>query len=129
MGLPVVSHSAIGQVEMRTLALIPARAGSKGIPGKNWKPFAGGGSLAARAWFIGTFVCDSAYVSTDKDKDEAFAAPPWTMPCIQRPPELAQDDTPMLPVVQHALRTIKSEHDVIVLLQPTQPLRKLEHIK
>jgi CMP-N,N'-diacetyllegionaminic acid synthase len=48
----------------------------------------------------------------------------------QRPAELAQDDTPMPAVVQHALQQIPGQpDDIIVLLQPTQPLRKPEHVQ
>lgn len=104
---------------MRTLALIPARAGSKGIPGKNWRPF-NGSTLVDRAVWIGMQTCRETWISTD-------GKPIGNT--ISRPAHLCQDDTPMLPVIQHALRAICSDHDVIVLLQPTQPLRKPEHIK
>ena len=46
-----------------------------------------------------------------------------------RPPALAQDDTPMLPVLQHALTALRGDgFDTVVLLQPTSPLRRAEHI-
>lgn len=49
---------------------------------------------------------------------------------IRRPAELAQDDTPMIAVVRHALDAIPGEpDDIIILLQPTQPLRKPKHVQ
>jgi CMP-N-acetylneuraminic acid synthetase len=51
---------------------------------------------------------------------------------FMRPPELAQDDTPMLPVIQHAVDTLAADGwttDVIVLLQPTSPLRRASHVR
>lgn len=49
---------------------------------------------------------------------------------VRRPPELAQDDTPMIAVVQHVLAQIPGpENQIIVLLQPTQPLRTAAHVQ
>lgn len=49
---------------------------------------------------------------------------------IQRPPELARDDTPMLDVVKHALAEIQGPDDQVVLIvQPTQPLRQPKHLR
>lgn len=105
---------------MKTLALIPARTGSKGIPGKNTRLFFGQ-PLWKWAYRIGEAVCDYAWLSTDA---------PWQFSgvnILHRPATLAQDDTPMLPVVQHALDRLKG--DVVMLLQPTQPLRTVEHVR
>lgn len=127
MGLPVVSHSAIGQVEVRTLALIPARAGSKSIPGKNRRLF-DGVTLVHKAIRVALDAhCTRTVVSTD---DPLIAADcrSWVT-VLDRPANLAQDDTPMLAVVQHALAFDWGDCDVVVLLQPTQPLRTALHVR
>lgn len=111
---------------MRTLGLIPARAGSKGIPGKNRRLFVGV-PLVYRALSIGRATCDHAVISTDEPDAHGSLI-------LHRPPELAQDDTPMFPVVKHALDYYLDHPglglypDAIVLLQPTQPLRTIEHV-
>jgi CMP-N-acetylneuraminic acid synthetase len=110
---------------LTTLALIPARSGSKGIPGKNVRMFAGR-PLLAWATKVGRKVCDRAVVSTD---DPTYAAA-GRVDVILRPPGLATDETPMLPVIQHALKSLEPwRPDVVVLLQPTQPLRTPGHVR
>lgn len=121
--------SAAGQV----LAIVPARGGSKGVPGKNVRPLAGRSLLdyvaqAARA----SGVIDRIVLSTDaEDVAEAGRAAGLEVP-FMRPVELAADDTPMLPVLQHAVDHVSGAGwvpDVVVLLQPTSPLRQPEHIR
>lgn len=111
---------------MKTLALIPARAGSRGIPNKNMRIF-WGRPLAGWAIKIGKETCDQTYVTTD-DPNIGLLASQYGASVVLRPKELAQDDTPMLPVVQHALDTIDDDPDAVVLLQPTQPLRTPKHV-
>ena len=112
---------------MRTLALIPARAGSKGIPGKNIRDFAGK-PLYLWAWDVGRFTCDDVLVTTDYEQLTVTRK-------IVRPERLCWDNTPMIAVVKHALQEVLDHPewgmypDVIVLLQPTQPLRKPEHVR
>lgn len=130
---------------MSTTALIPARSGSKGIPGKNLREL-GGASLIEHA-----IACAKnagiahRVVSTDiwplswpsiglqlNRPDESFEFIPYISETryLQRPAELAQDDTPMYAVVQHAAEALKLQpEDSIVLLQPTQPFRKPEHVR
>jgi CMP-N-acetylneuraminic acid synthetase len=117
---------------MRTLALIPARAGSKGIPGKNTRDFNGAPLLC---WAINTAFLSKVpawlYVSTDSEEIADLAASWGALWPIMRPAELAQDDTPMLAVVQHALAEVEQRGivpDVVMLLQPTQPLRTYQHL-
>jgi N-acylneuraminate cytidylyltransferase len=114
---------------MRTLALIPARAGSKGIPGKNTRDFNGKPlylhAIDAAKAALGP---DRVVVSTD---DEAIMTDPRVPWWVRRPPELSTDDTPMLAVVKHALPFIVDLGewtDAIVVLQPTQPLRTKQHV-
>ncbi len=108
---------------MQALGLIPARGGSRGIPGKNLA-LLGGRSLLA-------WTCEQALasdrlarhaVSTDSP-EIALAARELGVEVIDRPAELAADETPMLDVVQHALAQARGA-DPVVLLQPTSPLRR-----
>lgn len=114
---------------MTTLALVPARSGSKGVPGKNTRDFCGR-PLMAWAIQIGRLTCDETYVSTD-DPNIGLLASQYGAKVIVRPAELATDEAPMLPVIQHALAALEGtfEPDVVVLLQPTQPLRTADHVK
>jgi CMP-N-acetylneuraminic acid synthetase len=115
------------------LGLVPARGGSKGVPGKNIRPLAGRPLLeyTARA-ALASGVLQRVVLSTDAPEiADAGRAVGLDVPFL-RPAALAQDDTPMLPVVRHAIDTLASEGwaaDVIVLLQPTSPLRRPEHIR
>lgn len=115
------------------LAIIPARGGSKGLPGKNLLPLAGR-SLVARAAAAAreSGVVDRVILSTDSAAiaDEGRRAG-IEVPFL-RPPALAQDDTPMLPVVLHAVEALEAEGwspAIILLLQPTSPLRQPAHLR
>jgi CMP-N,N'-diacetyllegionaminic acid synthase len=106
------------------LALIPARGGSKGIPGKNLQ-LVGGTSLVGRAILRarGARGIGRVVVSTDSAEISSEAIR-WGAEVLERPPDLARDETPMLGVLQHACGTFrKREANVraIVLLQPTSP--------
>jgi CMP-N-acetylneuraminic acid synthetase len=117
---------------MRVLGIIPARGGSKGIPHKNLVPLGGRPLLgytadAARASRTLTRVI----LSTDDAEVAASARALGLETPFLRPAPLAADDTPMLPVLQHAVAEMQAvgfEPDVLVLLQPTSPLRRAEHI-
>ncbi len=113
------------------VGLIPARGGSKGIPGKNLAPCAGKPLLwhtvtAARGSKLSRVI-----VSTD-DPDIAAAAREFGAEVpFERPPSLALDDTPMLAVIQNALEWMEHNGGApegIALLQPTSPLRTSAHI-
>ena len=114
---------------MRTLGLIPARGGSKGLPGKNTRLLAGRPLLewtvrAARA----SGRIDRLILSTD---DVGIAAAGTACACevpFLRPAELAGDTTPMIDVVLHALDALGEGFDLVVLLQPTSPLRSGQDI-
>jgi CMP-N,N'-diacetyllegionaminic acid synthase len=118
---------------MLVLGLVPARGGSKGVPGKNVRPLAGHTLLeytarAARE----SGVLDRVILSTDSPEIADAGRRAGLEVPFMRPAALAGDDTPMLPVIQHALaETARSgwSPDVIVLLQPTSPLRRPEHIR
>jgi len=110
------------------LALIPARGGSKGIPRKNIRPFAGfplvSYSIAAARQ---TQTINRVVVSTDDQEIAELARDYGADVPFLRPAELAQDNTTDLPVFQHALKWLE-EHEnyrpeVVVQLRPTSPLR------
>jgi CMP-N,N'-diacetyllegionaminic acid synthase len=112
---------------MVIVALVPARAGSKGIPGKNIKPLCGKPLLAYTAEVIrATHIFHRALLSTDvEDIAEVGRAFGLEVPFL-RPNELAGDDAPTLAVIEHALDWLEKDGtavEIMVLLQPTQPLR------
>lgn len=110
---------------MRTLAVVPARGGSKGLPGKNARPFLGE-PLIGHAIRIAQETCDALVVTTDA-QDLAEIARGYSAPVHMRPAELAQDTTRMLPVIRDAI--LGRDGDVIVLLQPTSPLRTPKDVR
>jgi len=116
---------------VEVLALIPARGGSKGLPGKNIKSLGGypliGYSIAAA---LNAKLVSRTVVTTDDpeiaDKAREYGA---EVPFL-RPTEFAQDDSLDLPVFQHALSWL-SDHesyspDIVVQLRPTSPFRPPE---
>ncbi|MFC5401723.1 cytidylyltransferase domain-containing protein [Cohnella soli] len=112
----------------QVLAVIPARGGSKGVPGKNIKPLSGKPLIAwaiecaARSQYI-----DRCIISTESE-EIAEISRNWggDVPFL-RPAELALDDTPGIAPVLHAIDELP-DYDIVVLLQPTSPLRQTEDI-
>lgn len=113
---------------MRILALVPARGGSKGFPGKNLALLAGE-ALVRRAW--GTLARlrvrhPELQLCLSTDSPEIAAAwPERERPRHLRPAHLATDITPTLDVIEHELARTASEGkpcDAVLLLQPTTPL-------
>ena len=117
---------------MNVLGVIPARGGSKGIPTKNLAPLGGRPLLA----YTADAVNDSkkltrTIVSTDDERIADCARSLGLEVPFIRPSSLAADDAPMLPVLQHAISAMRAdgfETDMVVLLQPTSPLRSGQHI-
>lgn len=118
----------------RILGIITARGGSKGIPGKNIKLLAGKPLIAYTIEAAKkSELLDRIILTTDDEKISKIA---WGYGCevpFMRPAELAQDDTPTLPVLVHALRWLEMNEgykpDAIMILQPTSPLRQHFHIQ
>jgi CMP-N-acetylneuraminic acid synthetase len=118
---------------MNLLAIIPARGGSKGIPRKNLAPVAG---LPLLAWTCRAALESrslSRVILSTEDSEIAERGREFGVEApFLRPAELAQDETPTLPVIRHALEFLAEREgyrpDAIVLLQPTAPLRRAEHI-
>lgn len=114
----------------KTLAIIPARAGSKRVPGKNTRVFLGKPLIQ---WTL-EFACaysgfDEVLISTDCQEVACVAsafgkALPW-----MRPPELATDEAGTVDVVLHALSEYQARGQVferVAVLQPTTPFRRVE---
>jgi CMP-N,N'-diacetyllegionaminic acid synthase len=115
------------------LAIIPARGGSKGLPGKNIRPLCGLPLIAhsircaERAPQLARTV-----VSTDSEEIAAIARAHGGDVPFLRPAELARDDTPTIPVLVHALLEIEQREgrsfNSVLLLEPTSPGRLPEDI-
>jgi len=118
--------------EKNILAIIPARGGSKGLPGKNIKIFAGKPLIA---WTIETALkskyLNRVVVSTE-DETIARISKKYGSEIIKRPIGLARDISSTHDVIDHVIdyleKNEKYESDIIVLLQPTSPLRTVEDI-
>ena len=119
------------RIEMRIIAIIPARGGSKGIPRKNIKLLAGKPLVAYSIEVaIKSKYITKVFVSTD-DEEIAQISKEYHGEVIKRPNGLAKDDSPTIDAVIHVLDTLQREKDspdLIVLLQPTSPLRTVEDI-
>ena len=111
-----------------SLAIIPARKNSKGFPGKNMAQLAG---KPLTAWTIESAIRSGSFkkivVTTDCD-DVARLAETYNVDLIRRPDHLCRDESPMWPVVEHALSCFEGMRTAM-LLQPTSPLRTHVHIR
>jgi len=117
----------------KVVAIIPARGGSKGIPNKNIQKIAGKPLIA---YTIETALksrkVSRVLVSTDDAKIAEIAKSYGAGVPFLRPVELAKDDTRCLLVIQHAVKYMEEDEghklDVVVVLQPTSPLRSEKYI-
>lgn len=115
------------------LALIPARGGSKSIPRKNILPFAGFPLIAySIAAAMAAETVQRVIVSTDDPEIAHIARSYGADVPFLRPTQIARDDTPDLPLFQHALQWLQEHEDykadMVVQLRPTSPLRRTWHI-
>jgi N-acylneuraminate cytidylyltransferase len=115
------------------LALIPARGGSKSIPRKNIRPFAGHPLIAySIAAGLQAQCITRVIVSTDDEQIAAIARQYGAETPFLRPVEYSQDQTADLPVFRHAINWLAENQDyhpkVVVQLRPTSPLRRVAHI-
>jgi CMP-N,N'-diacetyllegionaminic acid synthase len=116
---------------MRILGLIPARGGSKGVPGKNKKLLAGKPLIIYTIETAKTSSLTKIIVSTDDFTIAKLASDAGVELPFMRPTSLATDSAKSIDVVKHALLTMeeKGEHyDAVLLLQPTAPFRTAEDI-
>ncbi len=121
---------------LKKIAIIPARAGSKRIEHKNIREFAGKPLLF---WTIDTALSldkiDEVWITTECKHIQEIVRVNYRLAkeihnkpvnIIERPPELAQDDSSVIDVIRHAIDYLNQESCLIVLLYPTYPLRTVE---
>jgi len=114
------------------VAIIPARGGSKGVPRKNIKLLSGKPLIA----YSINVAKESKYISrvfvSTEDEEIKDVSLHWGAEVIDRPEDLALDETPTIDVLIHAIDYLKNketlEPDLIVLLQPTSPLRSVNDV-
>ncbi len=115
------------------LAIIPARGGSKGLPGKNIKPLHGKPLIAytIEAALASEHITE-VIVSTDDEAIYQTGLEWGATPSFLRPSELAQDNSMAVDTYIYTIERLNSEfggnHDAFVVLQPTSPLRTAEDI-
>jgi CMP-N,N'-diacetyllegionaminic acid synthase len=125
----VIASQSSGVAMSNVFAFVPARGGSTGIIQKNIQPLLDQPLLAytlqaARS----SAVVDAVYVSSDDDQILSMAHY-YGAERIKRDPHLARDDSPLDPVVAEFIQRVKpAGKDIIILLQPTSPLRTSKHI-
>jgi CMP-N-acetylneuraminic acid synthetase len=117
---------------MKILGLIPARGGSKGVPKKNIRLVNNSKPLLHYAIAAGqqSKLLDFLVVDTDNDEVEAVAAL-MGVNILKRPSALAQDDSSVVDVALRVIHHLENDNivfDIIVLLQPTSPIRTGKNI-
>lgn len=121
-------------IQKEILGIIPARGGSKTIPRKNIKLFLGKPLIA---WAIAALkesgVVSRVIVSTDDDEIASVARECGAEVPFMRPRELAEDNTPTLPVLVHALSWLKENEgytpDFVLLFESTSAAKRFYHIR
>ncbi|MCX7870443.1 MAG: acylneuraminate cytidylyltransferase family protein [bacterium] len=115
--------------DKKILAIIPARGGSKGLPKKNIKLLLGKPLIvwsieqALNSKYIDRVVVSTEDIEIAKIAKEAGADVPFL-----RPADLAKDETPTIDVVINVLENVEQNYDVVILLEPTSPIRKKNDI-
>ncbi len=112
---------------LKVIAIIPARGGSKSLPHKNIylinnKPMI---AYSIDASIASSYI-DKTIVSSDDD-DILNVAKTYKAELLKRPIDLATDTAPTEPVIKHVLENFAG-YDLLILLQPTSPLRTVKHI-
>ena len=119
--------------DRRVIAVIPARGGSKGLPGKNIRPLLGKPMIA---WSIeqalNTPEIDTVVVTTDSEEIASVARDYGAEVPFLRPHELSTDEAMSIDVVMHCLEFYRTqrnqEFDYVLLLEPTSPLRECDDL-
>ena len=114
------------------LGIIPARSGSKGIPNKNIR-YLGGNPLLQYTIDVAkkSKIFKDIILTTDSEKIKSIGKELGLNHIFIRPSKLAEDKTPMLPVIKHAINEFKKDNyypRYICILQPTSPFRRLEDL-
>ena len=113
----------------RIVAVIPARSGSKGVKDKNIRTLAGVPLIThtVRAAMSSSLIARTI-VTTDSEKIAAIASANGAEIPFIRPAELSDDDSTTNEVVAHLISELGFKNELLVLLQPTSPLRLAHHI-
>ena len=111
-------------MKSKTIAIIPARGGSKRLPNKNILSFGGIPLLAHSILYAkdNTHIIDEIYVSTDDEKIKEIALE-FGAKVITRPQSISGDNEPTISSLQHVLLSVDEAIENVILLQPTNPLR------
>ena len=104
------------------LIIIPARAGSKRIKGKNIKSFNGFPLIEYSIKYAQIYVGGDIIISTDDEQIKSIGEQ-YNVPILWRDKSLAQDQTPTTDVVKDVIKRVNKTYDFVVLLQPSNPLR------
>ncbi|WP_299155692.1 acylneuraminate cytidylyltransferase family protein [uncultured Christiangramia sp.] len=115
---------------MQNLVIIPARGGSKRLPGKN-KKFLGGIPLIGHSINyarLNADCIDKIIVSTDDPEIKAFALSE-NIQVIDRPASISGDNATTLSVLVQVISSLNEKVENVILLQPTNPLRPLDLLK
>jgi len=112
---------------LKIVGIVPARGGSKGIPKKNLKKIAGKPLIQYTFESALKSKINKIVVSTDDKKIEKFSKSQGIDTTIIRPKSLATDSAKTFDVVKHTINYLKQnenyEPDIVIILQPTSPLR------
>jgi CMP-N-acetylneuraminic acid synthetase len=124
---PITNHSSL-----KVLAIIPARGGSKGVPGKNIKEL-GGKPLIQYAvdCALDSNLIENIVINSDDQDILDIVASKGSNRIIKqkRPRDLGLDNSSIVDVVMDILQKLKTQYDIIILLQPTSPLRTAADIE
>jgi len=116
--------------EKKIIAIIPARSGSKGLKDKNIKDLSGKPLIA---WTIEAAIesncCDFVMVSTDSAKYAEISKKYNAQVPFLRSAENSSDIAGSWPVIEEVLANLNEKYDIVILLQPTSPLRTAQNIK
>jgi CMP-N,N'-diacetyllegionaminic acid synthase len=118
---------------MRILAIIPARSGSKGVPGKNTK-FLGDKPLISYTINVAKQIkeFDEVILSTDSKGTADIGLDLGISVPFLRDSSLSKDDTPMVDVIENIIKyydNFNKKYDAFCLMQPTVPFRKVKNVK
>jgi N-acylneuraminate cytidylyltransferase len=112
---------------VKIIGFIPARGGSKGVPGKNKKLLSGKPLIQYTIDAAKQSNLDVIVVSSD-DVEILQIAENAGIVAVKRPESFSGDLAPTLQALQHALQHVPGSFDAVMTLQPTSPLRKIRHI-
>jgi CMP-N-acetylneuraminic acid synthetase len=126
-----MSESAKMNINLKGCAIIPARGGSKDIPKKNIKPLRGKPLITYTIDYAKKSRCINKVVVSTEDEEIAEISRKYGAEVMERPENLAKGESPTIDVIFHVLKILKMKNynpDIVVLLQPTSPLRSAKDI-